>query len=182
MKIALWGLVLVVVIVVGGVFVYRSTAPNGDVVPEGEGVLQDTSGPADGQFLQLEPDEVSPVGGADVMEDKKDGASDTEEAAAVATTAPAAGGETVTISMTDTGFVPATVTITAGTTVKFLNNGQAAHWPASFVHPVHTVLPAFDSKVGVATGADYSFTFNQTGAWNFHDHLNPTFLGTITVE
>lgn len=88
----------------------------------------------------------------------------------------------VRISMTDTGFSPASVTVPAGTTVTFVNNGQASHWPASATHPTHDVLPEFDSQRGIATGEEYSFTFTQAGTWKYHDHLFPQLTGQIVVQ
>jgi plastocyanin len=90
--------------------------------------------------------------------------------------------EAVVISMTDTGFEPATVTVAPGTKVTFMNNGQAAHWPASGPHPTHTNLPGFDAKKGLATGESYSFTFDKVGTWGFHDHLNPQLFGSVVVK
>ena len=88
----------------------------------------------------------------------------------------------VTISITDTGFEPAQVTVAVGAKVTFLNNGQALHWPASAPHPTHTALPGFDAKKGLATGESYSFTFDTAGVWKFHDHLNPNLFGSVTVQ
>ncbi len=88
---------------------------------------------------------------------------------------------TTTISISDTGFSPATVRVKAGTTVTFTNNGQALHWPASNPHPVHTDLPGFDAKRGLATGESYSFTFTKVGTWGFHDHLNTIMKGSVVV-
>lgn len=87
-----------------------------------------------------------------------------------------------TISITDTGFEPAQVTVAPGATVTFVNNGQALHWPASAPHPTHTALPGFDAKKGLATGESYSFTFDNAGVWKFHDHLNPSLFGAVTVQ
>lgn len=89
-------------------------------------------------------------------------------------------GET-TISMTDSGFTPSTVTIKKGTKVNFVNNGTKLIWPASAPHPTHTDYAAFDPKKGIAAGATWSFTFDKTGAWGFHDHLNAGHFGKITV-
>jgi len=86
------------------------------------------------------------------------------------------------IEMTDSGFLPEDVTIGAGETITFINNGQAAHWPASDVHPTHEILPEFDSRAGLATGEEYSYTFAEPGVWHFHDHLFPQFPGTVTVQ
>lgn len=88
----------------------------------------------------------------------------------------------VTVSMTDTGFEPAQVSVAAGTTVVFVNNGQALHWPASAPHPQHTGLPGFDANKGLATGETYSFVFDKVGRWGFHDHLNTKLFGAVTVE
>src|SRR3989344_5596916 len=158
----LWVVIGVIVLVVAGLLVYRSTTPNGDVVPQGTANLEDRTTPAaGGQFLQLEPSAGPPVPTPSV-------------AAPTAGDAPAAvPTDVVTISMTDTGFVPPQGTINSGTGVRFVNDGQTQPWPASAVHPTHEILPEFDSKQGVATGDDYSYTFTKTGTWNFHDHLNP---------
>jgi plastocyanin len=90
--------------------------------------------------------------------------------------------EQATVSLTDSGFSPPTLTVSSGTTVTFVNNGQGAHWPASDPHPTHTALAGFDAKRGLTTGESYSFTFTKVGSWNYHDHLNPTVRGTITVR
>jgi plastocyanin len=88
----------------------------------------------------------------------------------------------VTIVVDETGFSPAAVTVTPGTKVTFVNNGQAPHWPASDVHPTHNILPEFDAKRGLATGEEYSFTFTKAGTWRFHDHLRAQSTGTVTVR
>ena len=183
----IWSIGLVVsVVVVAGVLIYRSTAPNGDVVPEGDTSLEEDSSQApNSQFLQLQP-----VGGPPTEEGVVESEAVTGSPAAqiddsgkgVAEEKPVADNKAVTISMTDTGFFPTTVTIPAGTTVSFVNDGQALHWPASDIHPTHEILPEFDSKRGVATGDAYSFSFTEAGSWNFHDHLNPQFTGTVVVE
>lgn len=86
------------------------------------------------------------------------------------------------VSMTSTGFSPATLTVKAGSTVTFQNDDTANHWIASNPHPTHTALPGFDAKKVIAPGASYSYTFTQTGTWSYHDHLNSEMTGTIVVE
>ncbi len=90
--------------------------------------------------------------------------------------------ELQSISMDEVGFDPSELTIPVGTTVVFLNNGQAPHWPASDPHPTHTDLSAFDAKKGLATGESFSYTFTEAGTYGIHDHLNPKAKGTIIVE
>jgi plastocyanin len=167
---AVWVSILIVIVLVGGgVFLYRSTTPqetanmlatnSPDVSPNG--------------FLQYAPGS-SPITDSDQL-------AATPTASTSPLTSPAAKG-TVTISMTDTGFSPATVTVKLGTTVRFVNNGQAPHWPASDPHPIHNGLPGFDAKHGLQTGEEYSFTFTKVGTWGFHDHLNISSRGAVIVQ
>jgi plastocyanin len=83
--------------------------------------------------------------------------------------------------MTSSGFSPAEVTVKPGTTVVFKNTDTQAHWPASNPHPVHTDLPGFDAKKGIAPGGSYSFVFSKVGVWGFHDHMHPSNGGHVTV-
>lgn len=86
------------------------------------------------------------------------------------------------IEMTDNGFSPAELTITSGTTVTFINKGQALHWPASDPHPIHTDLSGFDAKRGLESGDIYRFTFEKIGTFGMHDHLDASFKGVVTVK
>jgi plastocyanin len=90
--------------------------------------------------------------------------------------------QTYTVSMTDTAYAPSTLTVKKGDTVKFVNNGTKPTWPASAPHPTHTDYPAFDPKKAVAVGESWSFTFDKVGTWRYHDHLNPTHFGSVTVQ
>ena len=100
------------------------------------------------------------------------------------------------ITFTEAGYAPALVTIKQGDAVTFKNESSTATWPASAMHPTHTVYPGsdiqkcgtaeqagiFDACRGLNTGESWSFQFNEKGSWNYHDHLNPTKFGTIVVE
>ena len=85
------------------------------------------------------------------------------------------------IDMTANGFVPNTMTITVGESIVFRNVDTTEHWPASNIHPTHSIYPEFDPKDSVMPGTSWAFTFNRVGAWRFHDHLWPTNVGVITV-
>lgn len=101
----------------------------------------------------------------------------------------------VTVTFNDTGYVPAEVTVKKGQTVNFKNESAIATWPASAMHPTHTVYPGsdiqkcgtdaavgiFDACGGLNTGESWSFQFNETGIWKYHDHLNAGKFGTIIV-
>ncbi len=88
----------------------------------------------------------------------------------------------VIVSITSSGFSPASITVEAGTTVTFVNNDTIPHWPASNPHPVHTTLSAFDSKGKVQPGDSYSYTFTDEGTWKYHCHLRPGLTGEVIVE
>lgn len=183
MKLAgLWLVVVIAVLAAGGILVYRSTAPNGDVVPQGEASLEEApaAGTSNSQFLQMQPDSAPPGEAGDDGEGGE--ASPVAETSETELPADQDVAERTVISMTDMGFSPEEVTVAAGSTVTFVNNGQALHWPASDVHPTHELLPGFDAGRGIATGDEYAFTFTKVGAWSFHDHLNPQFTGTVVVE
>lgn len=85
------------------------------------------------------------------------------------------------ITLTDKGFNPSEITIKKGETVSFVTNTRNLFWPASNLHPSHLIYPEFDPKEPVQPDAAWSFTFEKTGEWKFHDHLAPYFTGTITV-
>lgn len=162
MKSWMWLVALVVVILV--VFaVMAAVRPQTAEAPlASEEPLEDNLTPG-GQPIQLAPS-ISPDASTSPAAEES----------------PAVGATTITIN--DTGFSPSTIRVKAGTTVTFVNNGQALHWPASAPHPVHTDLRGFDAKKGLATGEEYSFTFTTGGTWGFHDHLNTTLKGSVVVE
>ena len=89
-------------------------------------------------------------------------------------------GEAV-IRITDDGFNPQEIRITRGTKVSFVNESEVRRWPASDLHPTHTIYVAFDSQKPIAPGEEWSFVFEKTGKWNMHDHLAPYLVGTIYV-
>lgn len=88
---------------------------------------------------------------------------------------------TVSIVLTKDGFSPAEVTIKKGTTIVFSTDAGRPFWPASNLHPTHELYPAFDPKRPIPPEETWSFTFDQAGDWNMHDHLRSYFTGTIHV-
>jgi plastocyanin len=91
-------------------------------------------------------------------------------------------GANATIRYTNSGFDPADLVVARGTTVTFVNESSGQMWVASNDHPTHSILPGFDQLVGVATGANYEFTFDQEGTWGFHNHLSANHTGRIVVQ
>ena len=98
-----------------------------------------------------------------------------------------------TVTYTDTGFSPKTITIKRGDAVNFVNQSSGDMWVASAMHPTHIVYsgttlnehcpdPENDSFDQCVAGDSFSFTFDKVGTWNYHDHLGPTNFGTVVVE
>lgn len=87
-----------------------------------------------------------------------------------------------TVTYTETGFSPATLTIKNGDTVTFKNNSARTFWPASNDHPSHTIYPEFDPKQTIAAGSSWSFTFTKTGSWKYHDHRAANLGGVVIVQ
>jgi plastocyanin len=88
----------------------------------------------------------------------------------------------VVVRVTDEGFDPKSLEIGPGETVVFENSGQNAHWPASDDHPTHTLYPEFDPLKPIEPGVGWSFTFDKSGEWKYHDHQNPYLKGEIVVQ
>ncbi len=94
------------------------------------------------------------------------------------------------INISSSGFVPNTITIKQGEIATFVNKDSNEHWPASALHPTHTVYPEpggclgskFDACKGLKKDESFSFAFNEKGSWKYHDHLNPNLFGTVNVE
>ncbi len=97
---------------------------------------------------------------------------------------------TVTIVYNGTAFVPSSVSIKKGDTVTYKNESTTKMWPASAKHPTHGEYPTkggclgstFDACIGIEPKGSWSFTFDVTGDWKFHDHLNPRAFGSVKVE
>lgn len=78
-------------------------------------------------------------------------------------------------------FTPSTLDIKAGDVVIFKNESSKSFRPASGPHPSHTNYPEFDPKKEIPAGGSWQFTFEKTGSWPFHDHLNSSVFGKINV-
>ena len=118
---------------------------------------------------------------------------------ATAPSQPSAGAPSssrVTVTYTGSGFSPATITVSPGTTVTFVNQTGNRMWVASDVHPTHTAYDGTSTSQHCANGAptsssifdqcgagsSFSFTFTKAGTWEYHNHANSSHGGTIVVR
>jgi len=79
-----------------------------------------------------------------------------------------------TVTIQSMAFSPSTITITAGSTVKWTNNDAIAH-------TVTSNTGAFDSG-NMAAGATYSYTFSTAGTYNYHCTYHSGMTGTVMVN
>lgn len=86
------------------------------------------------------------------------------------------------VSITASGFVPATVHVSAGQTVEWTNtDSRHEHAVASDPYPTDTILPGLNSKGGLQKGNSYTYIFETAGTYTYHDTLNPALEGTVIV-
>lgn len=88
---------------------------------------------------------------------------------------------TSTVTYSDTGFSPKTLTVKKGTTVTFENQSSGKMWVASGVHPTHLLLPGFDELKSVEKSGTYQYTFVKVGTWQYHNHVKPSDLAVVVV-
>jgi plastocyanin len=108
---------------------------------------------------------------------------------------PADYSDTRTIYFTGSEFEPAELVVEQGDTVTWVSNSSTSMWVASDQHPTHTeyegstlrehcqngdqTSQAFDQ---CSQGEEFSFTFEKTGEWSYHNHQPFASGGTITVR
>lgn len=85
------------------------------------------------------------------------------------------------VRLTPSGFSPNILKIGRGSTVTFKSDTGEMFWPASNFHPTHEIYAEFDPKKPLEPTDYWSFTFNEVGTWRYHNHLNPSIVGTIVV-
>lgn len=86
-----------------------------------------------------------------------------------------------TITYTDNGFLPQTVTVKSGQTVAIKNEASSDMQFDSDPHPIHTTDPELNIDV-VAPGEVKTFTVTKAGTFGYHNHLNPSQTGKIVVQ
>jgi plastocyanin len=88
----------------------------------------------------------------------------------------------VSVLISEDGFEPHTLTIPKGTAVIWRNDDTESHRVAANPFPSHSELPELDSGNNIPPGGDYSFTFEKSGTFNYHDELAPNNNATIVVR
>lgn len=89
--------------------------------------------------------------------------------------------ETSTITYTDSGFSPATITVTAGTAITVKNDSSSPLQFSSDPHPAHTDEEELNLST-LSPGKSSTFTVTETGTFGFHNHLDEDATGTLIVQ
>jgi plastocyanin len=86
------------------------------------------------------------------------------------------------VSITASGFNPASLTIKIGGQVTWSNNDARPHHVVADMTADNPAPLGFDNDLVLHTGDSYSFSFIHPGAYTYHDLLNPGSAGTIIVQ
>lgn len=100
----------------------------------------------------------------------------------------------ITVTYTNQGFSPKSVTIPLGTNVTFVNQSGGTMWVASAPHPTHQGYDGTTKDQHCATeyagpasfdecsaGNTFTFTFTKAGTFAYHNHASASDFGTVTI-
>ncbi len=83
-------------------------------------------------------------------------------------------GSVVTVHLHGDAYMPPSITIHTGDTVRFVNDDDDAH-------TVTATDGSFDSK-GMDTNGSWSHTFSRVGTYRYFCELHPFMKGTVIVK
>ena len=88
--------------------------------------------------------------------------------------------DAVVVEMVGHAFNPDDIEVTAGTTVRWVNESSEAHTVTSGSGGQHDGI--FDSG-SVAPGAEFSYTFDEAGTYDYYciPHVNAGMVGVVNV-
>jgi plastocyanin len=93
--------------------------------------------------------------------------------ASASVTAPAAPVSGTQVNIDGFAFVPATLTVSTGTTVTWTNRDEEPHTVAASDGSFHSP--------GMGTGATYTHTFGTAGTFDYVCSIHPMMHGTVVV-
>lgn len=89
------------------------------------------------------------------------------------------------VTYTKDGFSPSALTVKAGTKLTWVNQSSDQVAIGVDPHPIHTgdrSITNGEFTLNLNPGESKMVTLNKTGSFGYHNHLNPSQTGTITVE
>jgi len=81
-----------------------------------------------------------------------------------------------TVVINNFAFSPQQITVRTGTTVTWINQDSVTHQPVA-----DSAALIGMGSAPLNTGDSYSYTFTQTGTWNYHCNIHPEMTGTVVV-
>lgn len=94
---------------------------------------------------------------------------------------PSAASENL-VEVQSLGFSPKDITVKVGESVTWINQDTESHQVNSAVHPTHLLYPPLNTVGLLNPGEKKSLSFPKVGTYKYHDHLNPSLTGSVTVE
>lgn len=85
-----------------------------------------------------------------------------------------------TITFTDNGFSPSSLTVKKGTKVMIVNKSNDNIQFSSDDHPTHTHSPEMNTSE-IGPGENTSFTATVVGTHGYHDHIDDGKTGTLII-
>ncbi len=86
-----------------------------------------------------------------------------------------------TVTLTGSGFNPATLTVKPGTRIIWLNKSGTNGSVNSDNHPTNLLYP-FLNLGQFNNGSSVSVVFKKAGKYTYHNEVNPEQKGTVVVE
>jgi plastocyanin len=98
------------------------------------------------------------------------------------------GGTTASVTIMDYAFGPTSLTVKAGTTVTWTNNGPSSHSVTSDAQggfdsgTLSPPMASMDPYGGTSSGASYQMKFATPGTYTYHCAFHGSMHGTVTVQ
>lgn len=86
------------------------------------------------------------------------------------------------VSITNSGFVPGTISIKVGQAVAWTNTDSSSHYVTSDDPKPTTDTPNPDSQAAISQNNSYDYVFDKAGVYSYHDDNNPSFRATVVVK
>lgn len=85
------------------------------------------------------------------------------------------------VEIASSGFSPQNITLKKGGSVTWINSDSENHIVNSAPHPTHTTYPPLNLGL-IKPGDKKSLIFPDSGTYKYHNHLNPSLFGSVTVQ
>ena len=87
-----------------------------------------------------------------------------------------------TVSYSDEGYAPASITIKASESVLFVSSAETQMQPSFGEHTDHDSYPDKKEHHAVEKGGSDSIMFPEAGTFQYHNHFEEEHIGTVVVQ